>query len=712
MNDNDQKTQDLINTLNRFRSLRGSKPIPADLFGPDNKGMFEDDDSDQPASVRAPASPPVPLDSSVPSAKDINPNSTFPDDTPKPAGFLDKVKDVLGIADAGAAEIPFDLNAQGADTLKLRSQQNPKRPLPQAPTPDSQIASTAPSVEPELPLIPDSSRPTQNFPDLTSRAPASAQTSASTSPASATKHSSPKAALVTPQVPTPLTPTDPSSIEHLPERDRILSLLKNTEGNDAVKAARENAVRDDAIATMLGGLSKIGAGYAAKSAGSPVSVDNTYLDKFSQDAKDKVGQAVVDQKAKMQNLLEQYNLARQGKADDRAEAEYKHMAGRRGVTESRQDEEYQHELGRRGTLEQQNDQLKAASLAGINLSNGKLMDESEQRQVLKDKTSPESQLYQQMAIAQYPKIFSKDNVSSFSGMDLKSAGVKILDPNAHGMHPTIIHNVQDPATGKYGDMSYNPITGEKVFLGPNATNDKVENQKKNTELREKGLGIQAKAETRKADQFGEKQNSDNDKRLRDIMNNVIGKDEVMKKSLTTLAENKLTREYAEMGNPYADNHLPILLSRAATGSSRINKEEINRLGGSQALTTRATRAFQNLKSGTLDDEDRGFVLDLLDASDKTWTGIRDNRIGEISDKNNFGKISKKQIIDQYNGVRSLENNPLPSQATATTGPSPASVVPNSSNEMVDVINQEGKHGKIPKSRLDAALKSGKFTLAK
>lgn len=66
-------------------------------------------------------------------------------------------------------------------------------------------------------------------------------------------------------------------------------------------------------------------------------------------------------------------------------------------------------------------------------------------------------------------------------------------------------------------------------------------------------------------------------------------------------------------NPVAASGLPIRMARLASGGGRINEVEINKLGGSQAVTDRLDQIVTTMTSGTLSKENYRYMKDVAAA---------------------------------------------------------------------------------------------------
>jgi hypothetical protein len=100
-----------------------------------------------------------------------------------------------------------------------------------------------------------------------------------------------------------------------------------------------------------------------------------------------------------------------------------------------------------------------------------------------------------------------------------------------------------------------------------------------------------------------------------------------------------------ISNPVANSSVPITLARMMTGSSRINVNEIQRLGGSQAISDRAQQFAKQLADGTITPENAAWMEDMVSTLKKSHQqNIEDLGVAHASQ---YRRLSGQPLEDAY-----------------------------------------------------------------
>ena len=110
-----------------------------------------------------------------------------------------------------------------------------------------------------------------------------------------------------------------------------------------------------------------------------------------------------------------------------------------------------------------------------------------------------------------------------------------------------------------------------------------------------------------------------------------------------------TQQIASAGkNPVAASSVPITLARMLTGTSRINVQEIQALGGSQAILDRANKIAVQMSKGTLTDDNQKWMLDL---SNVLHRAHQSNMVNTgILHAKQYSQASKKPLKEAYKEI--------------------------------------------------------------
>ena len=107
------------------------------------------------------------------------------------------------------------------------------------------------------------------------------------------------------------------------------------------------------------------------------------------------------------------------------------------------------------------------------------------------------------------------------------------------------------------------------------------------------------------------------------------------------------RELALSNNPLADNAIPTFLARASGEVGNLALHDREPFGGSQQIITRIKRISFKLTKGLLDDEDRQYVLKLVDtyekSSNRNLTRMAQQQSNKFS-KAMRGKVSEEELF--------------------------------------------------------------------
>jgi hypothetical protein len=145
------------------------------------------------------------------------------------------------------------------------------------------------------------------------------------------------------------------------DRKALLDQLNQLrQGNPEIDKAQSDLKRDQSMSMILGGLNKVGAGYAGTAGVSNPTVDNSYLDTMVENTKGDLGLAQTNRKQKLEDLMTNYKLVSDQAKENRADANQKfNMDYKNAMLQSRNNEmtEYQ-----RARLQQAKDNLELRKL--------------------------------------------------------------------------------------------------------------------------------------------------------------------------------------------------------------------------------------------------------------------------------------------------------------------------------------------------------------
>lgn len=132
------------------------------------------------------------------------------------------------------------------------------------------------------------------------------------------------------------------------------------------------------------------------------------------------------------------------------------------------------------------------------------------------------------------------------------------------------------------------------------------------------------------------------------------------------------------------------MARASGEKGPLSRDDLLRFQGSQAVSDRIDRAWTKYSSGQMTEADQDDMKILVDA----YEAFHGSRLENIRDR----------FTDQYSEAFKISN----SEAKRYLGERAKDdrAQKDSTPQMVDVISPEGKPGKIPKDKLDAAVKRG------
>lgn len=112
-----------------------------------------------------------------------------------------------------------------------------------------------------------------------------------------------------------------------------------------------------------------------------------------------------------------------------------------------------------------------------------------------------------------------------------------------------------------------------------------------------------------------------------------------------------------VSNPVAYSSVPITLARMMTGTSRINQQEIQRLGGSQAIMDRANQIGKQMASGTVTQDNAQWMEGLVQTLHNSHQTNIENRTAELASQYRqlsgddlptaWQKVTGQQIPDRF-----------------------------------------------------------------
>lgn len=109
---------------------------------------------------------------------------------------------------------------------------------------------------------------------------------------------------------------------------------------------------------------------------------------------------------------------------------------------------------------------------------------------------------------------------------------------------------------------------------------------------------------------------------------------------------------ASATNPVAWSSTPITLARMLTGTSRINVQEIQRLGGTQAIVGKLGQIATTMANGTITPENLQYMNNLADILEQAHTANIANTATRHA--NQWARISKKALPDAYKDITGTE----------------------------------------------------------
>lgn len=167
---------------------------------------------------------------------------------------------------------------------------------------------------------------------------------------------------------------------------------------------------------------------------------------------------------------------------------------------------------------------------------------------------------------------------------------------------------------------------------------------------------QSRAGNKEADTLTKYQNMLNKDKNYQTINGVLQQTESSKELINSATD-----------NPVANNLLPINLVRAVLGnSSRVNIQELKSAKGSQALTDRAAQIGKQMAQGTLTDDNKKWMLDLVGKLEK---GANQSKL--IIEKNYSKQFSQRTGLPIDESYEKLTGSIMPEEKAAkaekTTG---------------------------------------------
>lgn len=132
------------------------------------------------------------------------------------------------------------------------------------------------------------------------------------------------------------------------------------------------------------------------------------------------------------------------------------------------------------------------------------------------------------------------------------------------------------------------------------------------------------------------------------------------KLASSAADTAMDQVHLAVSNPVAYSSVPITLARMLTGSSRINVQEINRLGGSQAIVDKANQIGTQMGSGTITPDNANWMEDVVNTLKTAHQTNIENRGVELSSQ--YRQLSKDKLPDAY---QKITGQPIPQRFMQT-----------------------------------------------
>lgn len=157
------------------------------------------------------------------------------------------------------------------------------------------------------------------------------------------------------------------------------------------------------------------------------------------------------------------------------------------------------------------------------------------------------------------------------------------------------------------------------------------------------------------------------------------------------ADDALANIQLAKSNPVAYSGTAIQMARAMAGGQRINKQELDRMGGSQAVMDRLGQVAKEMQSGTLSDKNAQFFTEVAQSMKKAAMddvhGIAKRHAQQYS------QLSGEPLETAY---QKISGTPMPQAAAPSPQGAPT-------GDAVQVKDPAGKIRWIPKDQVKAAL---------
>lgn len=120
------------------------------------------------------------------------------------------------------------------------------------------------------------------------------------------------------------------------------------------------------------------------------------------------------------------------------------------------------------------------------------------------------------------------------------------------------------------------------------------------------------------------------------------------KTAAAAADTAMDQVHLAVSNPVANSSVPITLARMLTGTSRINVQEIQRLGGSQAISDRANQIATNMKEGVLTPDNASWMEDVVNTLKAAHTKNIEDRSVELASQ--YRQVSGEDLPTAFNKI--------------------------------------------------------------